>query len=1235
MCRKLTAVLLFASAIAALAGGKLFAQASSAEPSAQPAPGKGRLEPVFPQKNDTLVFVEGEDAVSTNFSREPVLSYSCSGSRTLQLNSAAGLAGVGTFYADYAFTVPSAGVYELWYGGTPPGPREDLYPSYSSPFQITLDSGRPIPVYRETVTVAGNYAPAYYWNLVGDLTLDAKAHSLRFGISDKRRIDGRYFFYLDCFFLVRKDNGKRVLTPPLPAVFPKDLDDKSINAPFLSIDDYLIRIRDNPGSIQPYVYISQIYTMLGDYLNALKYLNRAAPIQPGNPEVLLLTAKNRIWKGDVTEGLAKYRELLSKDPNRHDLWMEAGKVAAWTGRYDDSVSFFREGLAAFPRDLDLTVNLGLTYLWAGRGSEAESELREAQNIAGTDSGLLKQLGRVYRVNGYPDRAAADFALAIRVSPQDLEAYLLLIDAYLFLGRTADSEKVEAQISDTFFPSPTLSAYLDSFKAQEGMKDRVIADYRAKLADHPDNLALRQLLAQTYFWNGKKKEAIEEYRRILVIHAHLALKDMEVRSAGLLQAMDESSLAVSFLGRLPADAEKARAALTAQLSRSKTVMAAGDQAGMEGEAASLNQRIEEARALIGGLQLVVDLAAAHKDRIAALQASDDKDRQVFADLTRSNKWTWDRQGETAELRAGLSADVLARLVLAKIYLADRQWAGAQALLAAASGESAAGIGLDYAKAQCLLWGGRAQEALPIIASLAAVPGAAVPAYFPDFARLALHLSAPASAPSSPTEGGEGAADPAAEGQALAVELAGLEKVASETRTALQKELAVLSGMYSGAVMRAFYSLDEDTYGLRNELGDYYVGEEQLAPAIAQFRRVLAIDPGNVSAQFRLGKIYQWSRDWHSALDAYRGVYAVDPYFENVAALFNQVSRDHADTLASTGSYFADTTRSQLHAEASYTRLFDSVWGLTVAYRADDWRVNRVANGLVDHSAYSVQDVGIGAPMDLYFLNLKLTPWLGGYLTGNGLFYRADTLGAPQNPGDLFEAYSASLYAQADLSLGVPNVLFLTSSVRWGRYPETFDPLRTPINDASAELNLSLPLSFIDAFLLRDTTLRTYGKVDYLVDGSFGFNNAIATAAEEITVTLVKGGSPYSLLALIANVTYQDCARNEPYLYYSPVSELTAGGSLMGSTWIGIGGGAVLGASLRGFAGTYQQQLTSPSPISFLKFEGEATASLTQGTSAYTLDAVYDIAVPTVAGPATYWSLVVRLGYSMKLPEILAP
>ncbi len=205
-----------------------------------------KITPVLPQTGSSIIFIEGEDAVATNFNREPILNYSSSGFRTLQLNQSTGLQGDSVYYADYVFYVEEDAVYEFWYGGTPPGNKDELLPSFSSPFHYKLDSYYEYDVYREDVDVVGGYAPAYYWNYVSDLTLTKGEHRITFEIPERRSFDGKFFFYLDNFFLVKKVNDVRVLEGSIPPVFPEDMDDRTMDFPFKSVEDYEILIRDNP-----------------------------------------------------------------------------------------------------------------------------------------------------------------------------------------------------------------------------------------------------------------------------------------------------------------------------------------------------------------------------------------------------------------------------------------------------------------------------------------------------------------------------------------------------------------------------------------------------------------------------------------------------------------------------------------------------------------------------------------------------------------------------------------------------------------------------------------------------------------------------------------------------------------------------------------------------------------------------------------------------------------------------
>jgi hypothetical protein len=415
---------------------------------------------------------------------------------------------------------------------------------------------------------------------------------------------------------------------------------------------------------------------------------------------------------------------------------------------------------------------------------------------------------------------------------------------------------------------------------------------------------------------------------------------------------------------------------------------------------------------------------------------------------------------------------------------------------------------------------------------------------------------------------------------------------------------------------------------------------LDEAIVQFTKVLAVDPGDLSATFRLGKIYQWKGDWKSALDSYRAVYAADPYFENVGSQYNQVARDHADTLGSLGWYLADTQRVWWHAETSFSSQVNSTFGLTGMYQTDSVRIERddtTGTSQMDHSSYQLHDLSVGVPLKLLNGRLGLTPWVGGVMGANGLFEKFNSTGTAVVNDDRFGVYAVEPYVKLDASFGGWSAVFLNGTMRWGRHPDTWDLLRSSVYDASAEANAFTNLSFIDSWPLKDTTLRTYGRIDYLHTGDFAFNNFLYTALQEITVNVLKGENPYGVLSVNGNVTWQQSQRDEIYLYYAPLNVLQAGGGLTGSMSFGVGGGDVLGLSLRAYAGAYQERISFANHTRRIKTEAEADASLTQGSGTWTLsvtgNATFNLDLSV--NPWDYGSVTVRFGYTTKLARLLAP
>jgi tetratricopeptide (TPR) repeat protein len=1247
----ITSVVLMGAPVLAQEGSPVIAE----EPAVPEASGT-RREAVFAAQNPNIVFIEGEDAVATNFNKEPILNYSCSSSRALQLNRTTGLQGGAAFFADYAFYLESAGTYELWYGGTPPAPLEEVYPAYTSPFSYSLDQGELVAVHREDVNVVGQYTPSYYWNRVGELSLQGGVHTLRFEVSEKRDADGRFFFYLDCFFLVKTEDGRRLAGEPLPEVFPKDLGDRSMDFPFRALEDYEILIRDNPNTAEPLVQTSLIHTLLSDYLSALKNLRRASALQPENLDLLLLQAKNTIWRGDIDGGLELYRKLLLQDPEREDLWNEAGKVAAWTSRYEDSISLYQAGLQNFPESLDLMVNLGLTYLWASREREAEETFTEARRLAGSDFASLKKLGEVYELNGYPERAASIFRDAIRIHPERLEAYLLLEHSLRHSGDPARAEKVYELIDASFLPSDELERRVALHRRRATLTDEAIARYEQALSENPDDLDLRGQLALTFFWNGLRDQGVREYENILANHAYRALAQMDLDGMDVLRLIDVSRLyldhiAAVELSGLKKELADAQSEIKSARSAYETFQKKVSDAQAKGEpppepqgehprdvlSASeerLAQTLVRARSLAREHEA---LQAAYEERTrdrAQVRAREEEEHEVFLNVTKINQWVWDKRGLLQEMERFASRDqVLADYVVARVRQVEGELGAVQGDLEDLAQNSAL-LPARYAWLQGLVWNGQVK---PAIEAIEALPAEARSTYWylDDLAGFA------------------GGLQPAASGvlpedvQAAVEEaLSAAESVAEEVRARegeVREVLAELEQLLVRRLARTMYFFEENTYLLRRELGDFYMVQENLDGAIRQYRQALAIDPWDTGTVYRLGNAFELSGDWKQAMRSYERVYWDDPQYENAAGLYNQLARDHADSVMFDSAILADTSLIEYHGEAVYKTLFGSQVGLEARYEVDGVRLYKQQTG-EDPSSYLTHLFSVGVPINLFRLGLIVTPRPGVYLISDlydqtsppsenltGVEFVGETVLSPEMVLDL--SYVATRY------------LFFDGRYRWGQNDETFSTERDDRTSHTGELGLNLVFGFVPVQPLNESSTRTYGRVEAMSDG-----NLLYAVSQELVLVFLRIDEPDTRVNFSASGFYE--SSTDPDLgdtlaaapigdgtrYFSPDSVLTVKGGLGASSWMGLGDGASLGLSGRAAGGLQIEELGGSDPIRRAQVEGDLNVELGFGATAlwagFQGSRTYRIS-PSGGSFDDYWSYSLRLGFLARLPRLLAP
>ncbi len=1304
---------------------------ASPAPASQPkSPSQRRLAPVFPLTPPGFAWVEGEDAVSTNMTSAPTLNYGCSAGRALQLSRPGRLLGGASYYADYAVYVDEAGSYELWYGGTPPGPRDEFAPSFASPIEVVVDGGAPRPVFRESMNVVEEYAPAYYWNRCYALELSKGAHVLRFEVKAKRRLDDRFFFYIDAFFLATKELLKDAATnrTGLPARFPKNPAERGNDHPFRSFEEYQALIQANPANVALSVELANEYSLAADYPNALRFLSRAAVIAPSDARVRLLIAKNRIWHGDVKEGLDAYGIYLSLRSDDLGAWQEAGKVAAWSGRYSDSEYFYVQGLKVFPDNASLSVNMGLTLLWAGRVGDAERTLAAAEKKALADPAAAEALAEVYRDNGLPERAVATYEKAIATWPERLGFYLAEGAILAAEGKDEAERALEARIVSSFEFSPELDAILESAKARRELKAGRIADLESRIAAEPGNLELRDELTRVYAWAGRKAEAARQLESILAARfaASLASADGEIAgvyvaqfSAAVLleeekarlallsgqrsKALAAQSTAIKALADLRSvdKTESAAAAAAATAAAAAAAAAAQKTAGQGAQQSSTQQAAPAPQSSAADLpppaappEIPVGAAADSASPVLAPASSPVPTRsaqreaaelalrnalaaQVVAiDTLRSESLRVAHIGKrAAALQAGFESAVASDLGKEKAFKAviagigwnfDPAGAAAEMNVSAARGEeisslargrlllpkdpqtsqsllgtiSSSALAEGKALLESLLMVRRDPRSLYRVAASAAMAPAApgsLASLLPSIAAASGELAQVNAivgegdsaldlpAESTDLEGFAASASvlDAGLGSALAAE-AELRKAAAAVQSSLVNLVRQASAFEDRRLARAWHSFESTSLDLRDELGSYYDSLGMSALATRQYRRVLALDPGNLRSMYSLALAEDKSGDWAAATSLYKSVNAADPSYGSAAALHNALAKSHATTYGNESTAIADMNFLDFSSASNLAIPLGSF--LVLKPRVDLRLIRDRAAGT---PAFFVVDSGFEAQLRLGGagsspgLVIKPSASLIGTSADFSAFGSATVI-----PAEFFRALS--LYSGAGLTLDLGASGWKASlAYKYEPLPGSVNPSSLVLFAHSLDFSGSAYIPLSGAFRFFAPRFSLSGAY---VPGDLG--NLYGTALVEVVPALKLSDSPWASLAFPIDVVVEAAtwARTTPY--YATTGSLTAkAGLLWQSSWTARQGGS-FSVGLEGMGGIYLSDAFSGASTDSLYLSALCRLDVSRGSAEYWLTVEAAATDPFAAIPK-YWSLSLIGGSTIGQPVLIAP
>lgn len=1000
-------------------------------------------------------------------------------------------------------------------------------------------------------------------------------------------------------------------------------------SPYDTIQTYENRIAAAPEDLTAYFDLIKIYSLVGDSIGALRILQKAQAVEYDNPRILWWMAKNRIWKGDINEGIQAYRQMLEIAPDNPALWAEAAKVAAWSGQYIPSLDLFFSGLALFPEDLGLLVNQALTYIWMGQEPTADNLLLDTEKLLESFPEKLIEMGRLLALNGYPLRALGVYDRGIERHPDYLDFYFQKSQVLSENRDLGNPEEVYILLKTIFAPSDRLDSAVELVQRKQKLKEEVIAGYEAQLMAEPDNLLLREVLVQTYFWNGMKQRAVEEYGSMLVNNAFLNLEDLALKNRELSHQLDDLHLLYFTLLQKNREAAALVPEIRKALSEYRGAKSAREK---NPDDAAAGERLTAAEETVVGLlsraeglkslwDKTVGLYRERRPGVADFLTKEEEEAAGFANLTQNLPWEWDWEFLSEELRGMTFREpVLANLVLGGYYRNRGQIGLAEQSLKAARERSDDPLLGAYGLYQTLLWQGKEEPRRALLGELGVdlenqVPGVS------ETEALAQGLIQ--------EEGSFGffLDDSPQQLEAALSPLQGLPQELEEIRTLLEEDLRSLKSVLSARTGRSVFFLSQQTAPLRFALGDYQLELGNNREAALQFEQLLMVDPWNISAIYKLGVVRQRYGDWYGAMKNYRNVYYQDPDYQNAVAYFNQLARENADTLSLQGITEVDNSIIAYRAKGSLQNRINSFIGLDLFYDVDVEKIYK--NTPLDTaipSSYMVQSLQAALPLRINLLGFGITPRVGGFLWTED--FNTDTNITGSTPFSLAEDLQAAPIYGVEGSWEVgPFSLF-------GGYLHTIkdDSIHRDRDLTTAErfeATFNSYFSFPQRAKLHLVSTRSYGKLEFLSD-----SNIIGQFVQSGVVGFLLNKDPQLQIQLDGTFNFEHAKNGSEGNYYAPDAVLEAKAGVRGvlnfhnrdysriweiSLW-GAGGGFWEGNGGTAFK----------TEGLFSLVYSRAGGNLLFHTNIYGSGS-FD---PSGGWANTYWQLAATVGATVKVPTLLA-
>jgi superkiller protein 3 len=313
-----------------------------------------------------------------------------------------------------------------------------------------------------------------------------------------------------------------------------------------------------------YFYIGKIYYELGQHEEAANAFQKSVEINPQFSDALYFLGLSESLRGKDDPAIKAFRQALEIEPQNFDFNRQLGSTLGKAKRPEEAIVFLKKAVELKPKDFEAVTALGTTYAELAQFDEAVKYLMIADQLKPGNQIINMFLGVARSRQQMAPRIGEMIAYA-KENPQDLNVRLHLIQNLTYNRRFSEAEPYFEEILKMNPKDVRVYELIATLRVETGNYEKAVEAYRKALElgespaaylglgfvyekkgqieeamrayekvfeIKPDTPNIMKIYADFLRNNGKRREALEMYKRSL---AQLPTNAPAIFNAGILSA----------------------------------------------------------------------------------------------------------------------------------------------------------------------------------------------------------------------------------------------------------------------------------------------------------------------------------------------------------------------------------------------------------------------------------------------------------------------------------------------------------------------------------------------------------------------------------------------------------------------------------------------------------------------------------------------------------------------------